>query len=163
MYAKWAYTMWMNTSKRRHLSKPDTVSPTTAKTPSVTTRDVQIKQAKRPSGKFTPAKRDATTGAYQRAHVDALTPAKKGERVALRLTPETKQLLAMAASLGGTSLTDFVVASARMAAERRIQAAASTRLNVEDSLRFAEALLHPAAPNAKLKAAARRHRDLVST
>ena len=64
-----------------------------------------------------------------------------------------------ASSEAGRTLTDFVVASTYEAAVRTIEDMQTVRLTTEGSRTFAEALLHPRAPTADLKAAARRYID----
>jgi uncharacterized protein (DUF1778 family) len=71
-------------------------------------------------------------------------------------------LLERAAALEGRSLTDFVVASAHAAALETIERHEVIALTARDSLAFTQALVHPPAPNDRLRAAARRHRELVA-
>ena len=66
---------------------------------------------------------------------------------------DVKALLQRAADLTGRSLSDFVLASAQAAAEETIRQHAVMQLTADDSLRLAEALLNPPAPNARLQAA----------
>lgn len=89
-------------------------------------------------------------------------PSQRRERLEARLSMEQKALLERAAALEGRSLTDFVVSSAQMAAVETIQRHELITLTARDSAAFAEALTHPPAPNARLRAAARRHRDLIA-
>ncbi|MDW2981282.1 MAG: DUF1778 domain-containing protein [Rhodanobacter sp.] len=86
----------------------------------------------------------------------------KQARLGVRLDDQVKTLLQHAASLRGRSMTDFLVDSAVEAAERVIKDASVVSLAMEDARRFAEALLNPPKPNAALKSAARRYRDLTS-
>ncbi len=72
-----------------------------------------------------------------------------------------KQLLQHAANLRGRSMTDFLVDSAVEAAEQVIKDAAVITLGMDDARRFASALLAPPKPNAALKSAAARYRDLT--
>lgn len=85
----------------------------------------------------------------------------KQERLEARVTRAQKLLIERAARIRGTSVTNFVVASAQ-------QAAAETIKNVEvltlrDAARetFMEALLHPPAPSAAARAAAKRYLSRV--
>jgi uncharacterized protein (DUF1778 family) len=71
-------------------------------------------------------------------------------------------LLERAAALEGRSLTDFVVASAHAAAMAAIQRHEVITLTTRDSLAFTQALMHPPAPNERLRAAARRHQELIT-
>ncbi len=81
-------------------------------------------------------------------------------RLEARLPADVYTMLKRAAEIEGRSVSDFVVAAAREAAERTIEKASILRLSAEDQRRFAEAILHPPAPNAALRRAAKRHRRL---
>jgi uncharacterized protein (DUF1778 family) len=87
--------------------------------------------------------------------------APRRERLEARVSREQKDLLERAAALEGRSLTDFVVASAQAAAMATIQRHDVIALTARDSLVFAQALMHPTAPNERLRAAARRHQELI--
>ena len=80
--------------------------------------------------------------------------ARKSERLPTRATPELKRLAQHAAALEGRSLTDFVEASIRERAERTIREHEITRVSVEHARAFAQALLDPPVPNARLREAA---------
>jgi uncharacterized protein (DUF1778 family) len=71
-------------------------------------------------------------------------------------------LFQRAAEMQGRTLTDFVIASVHDAAIRVIEETQTIRLNTADSQAFAEALLNPREPNARLKAAAQRYLTLIS-
>jgi uncharacterized protein (DUF1778 family) len=79
------------------------------------------------------------------------------ERLEMRIQAENKLDLQRAAAMRGQSLTDFVLQAALERAETTIQAQTVIRLNAEASKLFAEMILNPPAPNAKLKKAAQRH------
>jgi uncharacterized protein (DUF1778 family) len=81
-------------------------------------------------------------------------------RLEARLPIEVHDMLKRAAQIQGRTLTDFVVSAARDAAQRTIEEAEILRLSAADQKRFAQALLNPPAPNASLRRAARRHREL---
>lgn len=83
----------------------------------------------------------------------------KRERLEARTTPEIKSLLQHAADLEGRSLSDFVVDSARRVAENVIREHEVIQLSARDSLIFAEAILHPPAPNDQLRTAFARYRE----
>ena len=83
-------------------------------------------------------------------------------RFQIRLTSEQKDVLRRSAALDGRSLTDFVVSAAHAAAVATIERHGVIALTAWDSLVFAEALTNPPAPNARLRAAAGRHRDLIA-
>ena len=88
--------------------------------------------------------------------------APRRERLEARISPEQKTLLERAAALEGRSLTDFVISSAQSAAIETIQRHDMIALTARDSQMFAAALMHPPAPNERLRTAARRHRDLIA-
>jgi uncharacterized protein (DUF1778 family) len=90
-----------------------------------------------------------------------LTPSKTITRLEARISPETKSLLQKAADLEGRTLTDFVVASVQAEAYRVIEKHQKLKLNLEDSQAFVDALLNPPSPNADLKKAALRHKQLI--
>jgi uncharacterized protein (DUF1778 family) len=83
---------------------------------------------------------------------------RKEERLEARLTPEQKNLIARAAALRGSSVTEFVVASAQQAASEAIKD--FELLTLHDSARdvFVRAILNPPAPNAAARSAARRYK-----
>jgi uncharacterized protein (DUF1778 family) len=81
----------------------------------------------------------------------------RDERLEARISRDQKALFQRAAELQGRTLTDFVVASAHDAAIRVIEETQTIRLSARDSLAFAEALLNPREPNARLKATAKRY------
>jgi len=78
-------------------------------------------------------------------------------RLEARLPASVYALLKRAAELKGRSISDFVVSAAQDAAHRAIEDEAVIRLSAEDQANFAQALIHPPAPNAALKRAMRRH------
>ena len=87
---------------------------------------------------------------------------RRRERLEARVSLEQKTLLERAAALEGRTLTDFVVASAQAAALKTIERHQVIKLTARDSLIFAEAITNPPAPNERLRAAARRHRELIA-
>lgn len=82
-------------------------------------------------------------------------------RLEARISPDLHAMLKRAAEIQGRSLTDFVVAAARDAAERAIEQAEVIRLSLADQQRFAEALLSPPAAAPALKRAMTRHKKLL--
>lgn len=84
--------------------------------------------------------------------------ARKQERLETRLNPEEKRTIERAAEIRGTSVTEFVVSSAKEAALRTIRENEVLVLGEEASKTFVELLLNPPKPNAKALAAARRMR-----
>jgi len=83
----------------------------------------------------------------------------KKERLEARLTPEQKRHIEQAARIKGTSISDFVVLSADDAAVRTIREQEVLTLNERARKIFADALLHPPAPSARLSAAAKRYKE----
>src|SRR4051812_10537522 len=78
----------------------------------------------------------------------------KQERLEARITPEQKRILEKAASLRGTSLTDFVITSAQDAATETIKEFEVLSIRGQAREVFVAALLNPPAPNgAAMKAA----------
>jgi uncharacterized protein (DUF1778 family) len=78
-------------------------------------------------------------------------------RLEARVPRETKALCARAAAIEGSSLTDFLVNSAIVAARRIVRENELADLTHRDRMAFVEALLHPSAPNVRLQDAAARH------
>lgn len=68
---------------------------------------------------------------------------KKSARLEARLPAEIHSLLKEAADLQGRTLSDFVIASAREAAEQAIARSNEIRLSVAEQKRFAKAILNP--------------------
>jgi len=86
---------------------------------------------------------------------------RKIERIEARLNPEQKRRIEYAASLKGTSISDFLVSSADDAAVRAIEQHEVWTLTGRDREAFVKVLLRPPAPSARMKAAARRYRSRV--
>lgn len=81
-------------------------------------------------------------------------------RLEARVAPETLTIVKRAAELQGQSVSEFVVAAAREAANRTIEQTQIIRLSVADQRAFAEAILNPPLPGEALRRAAdayRRH------
>jgi uncharacterized protein (DUF1778 family) len=76
-------------------------------------------------------------------------------RISLRIRPGEKAALLRAVALKHTSLTDFVLRHALLAAQAVVKEAEHVQLSVRDSLRVLDLLENPPAPNAKMRAAAR--------
>jgi uncharacterized protein (DUF1778 family) len=75
-----------------------------------------------------------------------------------RIPARQKSVILRAAAIKGQTLTDFVLSATTQAAEKAIQEHDILALTQRDQVAFAEALLAPPVPNARLRAAARRHR-----
>ncbi len=89
------------------------------------------------------------------------TAALKEEQISLRATPELKKLIATAATLSHLSITDFILATARKAAERVIAESETIALNSEERDRLLAMLDNPPPPSEALKAAALRQREYL--
>ena len=87
----------------------------------------------------------------------------KTARIDARLPSQVLELIKTAADLQGRTLSDFVVGSAREAAERAIESRASILLLVEDQIRFADALLSPSEPSPAMRRAAEAHARLIQS
>jgi len=82
--------------------------------------------------------------------------ATKIERLDLRLARRDKELLEKAAAIKGQSLTSFTVSALREKAEDILAKAGNTELTRRDMNLFSNLLDEEKAPNAALRAAARR-------
>jgi uncharacterized protein (DUF1778 family) len=85
----------------------------------------------------------------------------RAARVEARIAPDVLALVKRAAEIQGRSISDFVVAAAQEAARRTIEETDIIRLSVAGQRAFAEALLNPSRPPARLKKAFARHRRLI--
>jgi uncharacterized protein (DUF1778 family) len=81
----------------------------------------------------------------------------KENRLKARVTPEQKELIARAAALRGSSVKEFIVASAQEAAAETIRDFELLTLHNEASNVFVNAVLHPPAPNEAARKAAQRY------
>jgi uncharacterized protein (DUF1778 family) len=79
-------------------------------------------------------------------------------RLEARLTLEQKHRLQRAAALEGRTLTDFIVRSVELAADKTIRRHEESVLNARESEAFVAALLEPGAPNQSLRDAAEHYR-----
>jgi uncharacterized protein (DUF1778 family) len=89
-------------------------------------------------------------------------PTRKIERIEARIHSEQRRRIERAAALKGTSISDFVVSTLDDAARRTIQEHESWTLSARDSEAFMKALLDPAPPGPRLRAAIRRYKARVS-
>jgi len=83
----------------------------------------------------------------------------KEDRLEARVTPEQKRLIARAAALRGSSVTEFIVASAQQAAADTIKDFELLALQDEAREAFVNAILHPPAPNAAARRAAQQYKE----
>jgi len=90
----------------------------------------------------------------------AIRKGRKLERIEARVHPEQKSRIEYAASLRGTSVSDFMVQNADEAAVRTIREHEVWTLQGRDREIFVETLLNPPAPNARMKAAVARYKKL---
>jgi len=81
-------------------------------------------------------------------------------RIELRIKPREKTLLSRAAALQHEDLTGFILRTVLPAAERIIERTERLELSERDSLRVLELLENPPKPSAKLRRAAKRHREI---
>ena len=89
-----------------------------------------------------------------------MASARRAERLELRVTPRQKRNIERAASLRGTSVTDFVLNEVQSAAIATINEFEALELRDEDRRLFVGALLNPPKPNEALRAAATRHKAM---
>ncbi len=82
-------------------------------------------------------------------------------RIEARIAPDALLIVKRAAEIQGRSVSDFVVAAARDAANRTIEETQIIRLAVEDQRAFAEAILNPPPPSPGLLRAAAAHGGLI--
>jgi uncharacterized protein (DUF1778 family) len=83
---------------------------------------------------------------------------RKSERIEARVNNEQKRRIEHAASLKGTTVSDFMVRSADDAASRAIQEHEVWVLTGRDRDVFVNALLKPPRPSPKMISAVRRYR-----
>jgi len=86
---------------------------------------------------------------------------RKQERLEARVTPAQKRLIERAAALRGTSVTEFVVASAQQAATGAIRELDVLHLRDEAREVFINAVLYPPAPSDMARAAVDWNRQRV--
>ena len=82
------------------------------------------------------------------------TPATQLKRLEARIPAHVKDAIERAAFLQGRTLTDFIIEVAGSKAREIIREHEIIHLSRADQIAFAEALLNPPEPNAKLKEAA---------
>ncbi len=86
----------------------------------------------------------------------------KTYRFDARLNEDQKLLIQRAADLEGRSMTDFVLHSAEIAAERTIERRATLVLTARETEAFVDAVLNPSSPGRVLRRAARDYRQKTS-
>ena len=90
-------------------------------------------------------------------------PTAKTYRFDARLNEAQKLLIQRAADLEGRTMTDFVLYSAKAAAERAIERHGMLILTARETEAFADAILSPAEPGSVLRRAARDHREKTAS
>jgi uncharacterized protein (DUF1778 family) len=85
----------------------------------------------------------------------------RSSRLEARISPQALATVKRAAEIQGRSISDFVVAAAREAAERAIEEHQIIRLSLEDQEILVAAMFDPPAPNAALRRARNSHRRLI--
>jgi uncharacterized protein (DUF1778 family) len=94
--------------------------------------------------------------------MSAVASTRRSDRLVARVTSDDKALLERAAGIEGCSVAVFVISRVREAAEEVVRRHETIRLNREESLRFAKALLSPPkAPSKRLKEAVALYRQTV--
>ena len=88
---------------------------------------------------------------------------RKIERIEARIHSEQRRRIERAAALKGTSISDFVITTLDEAAKRTIQEHESWTLSARDSEAFMKALLNPAPPSPRLRAAISRYKARISS
>ena len=82
-------------------------------------------------------------------------------RLEARVPVQVYDQMQRAARLRGMTLTGYLISTAGEDARRVVEDADIMRLAREDQIRFAEALINPPQPNARLGRAAKRHAELI--
>lgn len=83
---------------------------------------------------------------------------RKQQRLEARITPDQKRLIERAAELRGTTVTEFVVASAQQAASETIKDFEVLTLRDQARKVFVNAILNPPLPNEAARTAVRRYK-----
>ncbi len=83
----------------------------------------------------------------------------KAERIEARVQPEQKSRIEYAASLRGTSVSEFIIQNADAAAMKTIQEFATWEMNIADRDLFVKALLNPPEPNERMRVAVQRYKQ----
>ena len=91
-----------------------------------------------------------------------MSAAAKTERLEARVPIFLKRIIQRAADLQGRSITDFVIAALDKSARETVRDHEVMKLNAEDSMIFAKALIDPPKPNAALRRAFATHSKRVT-
>jgi uncharacterized protein (DUF1778 family) len=84
-----------------------------------------------------------------------MTDTARDSRLDLRVTKDEKNAIERAATLSGSSTTDFVRSTMLAAAERAVRAHQVLELTSEGAAAFVDAITNPPEPNDNLRALAR--------
>jgi uncharacterized protein (DUF1778 family) len=87
----------------------------------------------------------------------------KTARLDARLPHSVLDLIKTAADLQGRSLSEFVIGSAREAAERTLQQQTSLALSLEDQMQFAKAMQGSQKAAPAMRRAAKTHASLIKS
>ena len=85
----------------------------------------------------------------------------RAARLEARISPDLKRRFEYAASLRGTTLTEFVVQSVQEAATRTIQANEVLVLSERASIAFVEMMMDSSRPSERAMAAAKRYKAML--
>lgn len=94
--------------------------------------------------------------------MDKTTPDGNTARLEARIPVHVYDTMQRAARLRGMTLTGYLLATAGEDARRVVEEAEIIRLARTDQIRFAEALINPPKPNARLARAAKTHARLIA-
>lgn len=83
-------------------------------------------------------------------------------RLEARIPVQVYEQMQRAARLRGMTLTGYLIATAGEDARRVVESADIMRLAREDQIRFAQALINPPKPTARLARAVQRHAELIA-
>jgi len=90
-------------------------------------------------------------------------PRQRDQRLEARITTDQKAMIERAASVQGRTVTDFVVSALQDAAKRAIDEHTVWALKHDQQKLFVDTLMHPPAPNSRLRAAHKRYRQYTTT
>lgn len=89
------------------------------------------------------------------------TKQQRTERIEMRCSAEQKELLEHAASLQGQTVTEFVLTSARQAAEQTVRDYDVLHLTLRDARAFVDTILDPPPPAPRLLQAMEHHKAVL--
>lgn len=84
----------------------------------------------------------------------------RDSRLELRVSKHEKDAIERAATLSGSSTTDFVRSTMLVASEQAVRAHEVLALTSEGAAAFVEAIMNPPEPNENLRALAREAREV---